>query len=456
MSRLAQAHKAVRPALKGRMMLSGPPGAGKTWSALLIGTELAAGGPILVIDTERESALTYADVFQFNHLPWAPPFTPPELVDVLREASGQYAVIIIDSFSHFWRGEGGVLDVAGGKFSGWKEARPQHEALLQAILACDAHVILGVRSKVEYVQEVENGRHVVRKLGMADQQDDNLSFELNVALDLAMDHSATVSKSRTPALPVGRMYGQERTVEMAAAYRDWLASGAPAVVSAKDAKWRLVLACREAGWGVEDAKVEAGRIWNGRSEDAIGEADLAALTASVVPPTSDEGPVPDLGVPGDEPVASASDTAQEPAPGDPPADEHGPLPPDPEVAASAGLDKPKARRAARTPAEQIHRDLGILGFGSAEQKEIIFCASGGQSEHASEMDETGISAAYFMGKDIAEGRTTMEAVRSANDDQRSKVLEEQLAASIAAQAGERAVADFEQRTGLGSGERVAS
>lgn len=226
-SRLAEARKAVRPALKARMMLSGPSGAGKTRCSLIVATELAEGTPILGIDTEKESMLTYADDFDFTHLPWRAPYDAAELSTVITEAGEQYGVILIDSSSHFWRKEGGVLDIAGGKFTGWKEARPVQEALVEAILTCKAHVILGARSKVEHVQETEGGRQVVRKIGMAVQQDDDLEFELNVAIDLTMDHTATISKSRTTALPVGRAFKAGQIAEMAAIYRDWLKGGEP-------------------------------------------------------------------------------------------------------------------------------------------------------------------------------------------------------------------------------------
>jgi hypothetical protein len=235
-SRLAQARPAVRPALKGRMMLSGPSGAGKTRSSLIIATELAEGGRILGIDTERESMLTYADDFDFDHLPWRAPYDVRELNVVLGEAGGSYAVVIVDSASHFWRKEGGVLDIANGKFTGWKEARPIQEQLVEAILDCGAHVILGVRSKVAHTQEEEKGRQVVKKLGMAPQQDDDLEFEMNVAIELAMDHTATISKSRTTALPVGRTFATNRTAEMARIYREWLKAGdAPAPAEVVDA-----------------------------------------------------------------------------------------------------------------------------------------------------------------------------------------------------------------------------
>jgi hypothetical protein len=228
MSRLDLAREAVRPALKGRAMLSGPPGAGKTRTALIIAEVLADGGKVLVIDTEKESALTYADDFTFQHLRWMPPYEPRELGRTLLEAGGTYDVIIVDSLSHFWRGDGGVLDIAGGKYTGWADARPAQADLVEGILGCDAHVVLCVRSKVQHEQVQENGKWVVKKLGMAPVTDDELEYEINVALSMEMDHSLAVAKSRTTAVPVGRTFKAGHAAEFAEVYRDWLAAGEPA------------------------------------------------------------------------------------------------------------------------------------------------------------------------------------------------------------------------------------
>lgn len=229
MSRLGSVRAAVRPALKARCLLSGAPGSGKTRSALIIATALCADLPdpkILVIDTEKESALTYADDFTFDHLRWEPPFDPRELGRTLTEASG-YDAIICDSLSHFWRGEGGVLDIAGGRYTGWADARPAHGDMVEAILGCDAHVILCVRSKVAHEQVQEGGRWVVKKLGMQAITDDDLEYEINVALSLDIDHSMTVSKSRTTEVPVGRVFKAGHAEDFATLYRDWLAGGEP-------------------------------------------------------------------------------------------------------------------------------------------------------------------------------------------------------------------------------------
>lgn len=228
---LGLAEDAKRPALKARVGLSGPPGSGKTKSALIMATELAQGGPLLVIDTEKESALTYADDFTFKHLRWTGDYDPRTLGDVIVSAGqGAFAdgVIIVDSASHFWRKKGGVLDIAGGKYTGWKEARSAQEDLVESILLCRAHVIICSRAKMEHVQEQEaNGQWKVRKLGMAAVQDDDLEYELNVALEIDTTHTIVVAKSRSDAVPVGTEYHAGHAGEFAQRYRQWLEVGEP-------------------------------------------------------------------------------------------------------------------------------------------------------------------------------------------------------------------------------------
>lgn len=225
MSRLSLARAAVRPALKARALLSGPPGSGKTRTGLIIASHLAGDGPVLVIDTEKESALTYADDFAFDHLRWMPPFDPRELGRTVTDAGRDYAAVQIDSLAHFWRGPGGVLEIAGGKYTGWADARPAHADLIEALLGCDAHLVLCVRAKVAHEQVQEGGRWVVKKLGMQPIQDDELEYEINVSLELDMDHSLTVGKSRTTAVPVGRQYPAGHAERFAEDYALWLAGG---------------------------------------------------------------------------------------------------------------------------------------------------------------------------------------------------------------------------------------
>lgn len=248
-SRLRSVQEAARPKMFGRALVSGPSGAGKTWTSLSIATylvafekHLLAGGTvdeavdlstvepkdILVIDTEKESSLTYADVFKFSHLPWRPPYSPDELRETLEALDAEPPIVtIIDSFSKFWQGQGGTLDIAGGAIGGWKAARPLQERMVEQILSTGCHMILGVRSKMDYLIEGGKGNQTVTKLGLSPIQDDTLVYEMNVAIDIDMNHQITVTKSRTPAVPVGRMFPAGLERKLAEDYAEWLAGGIP-------------------------------------------------------------------------------------------------------------------------------------------------------------------------------------------------------------------------------------
>lgn len=324
-SRLNLAAPAVRPALKGRLLLAAPSGAGKTKSGLIIATVLAADddGSIVVIDTEKESALTYADDFDFKHIPWRPPYAVDELAETIADAGRTFSVVMVDSMSHFWRKSGGTLDVAGGKFGGWKKARPLQEDLVDAILACDAHVILCARSKQAHVQEEdERGRQVVKKLGMAAQQDDDLEYEMNIGCEIDMEHTIAVSKSRCDAVPVGRQFTAGHAGELAELYRDWLKVGEPpapqAAVDALVARMNaLPPEARKACKG--EFVAELGR------PELLREARLDAAEA-LVARFEGEGPNPDGPPPGPVPAGPAPDagtgsSAEGPAAGDPSGEE---------------------------------------------------------------------------------------------------------------------------------------
>lgn len=226
MSRLTGVKDAIRPEMKARLLLAGPAGAGKTWSALTIARALTDGEPPLLIDTEEESALTYADDFHFKHLAWDPPYNPQELAEVVLEAASEYPAIIIDSATHFWNDEGGTLETADSKFTGWKKARPIQRDFVKAVLRARTHMLVCTRSKMEHAQVVKDGRQVVEKLGMAPIQDSTLEYEVNVSLDLSMAHTLSVSKTRCHVL-ADREFPAGHAADLAQLYRDWLRGGEP-------------------------------------------------------------------------------------------------------------------------------------------------------------------------------------------------------------------------------------
>src|SRR6185503_14769732 len=89
--------------------LAGGTGSGKTLSALKLAKGLAGGKPFAFIDAENGRGLMYADDFEFFHGNLTPPFRPDTYAEAIKAADDAgYPVIVVDSASHEYAGEGGV------------------------------------------------------------------------------------------------------------------------------------------------------------------------------------------------------------------------------------------------------------------------------------------------------------------------------------------------------------
>ena len=207
---------ATRKKLRLRMALDGPSGSRKTFSALRFAFGLAGeSGKVAALDTEHKAAAKYEGLSP-DGIPWnfdtceLESFSPSTYTAVIKEAGRQgYDVLVIDSLSHAWEGVGGALDLVdrkgGNKFTAWKEITPMHRDMIEAILSSPCHVIVTMRSKMEYVlEENERGKQVPRKVGMAPIQRAGTEYEFDVVADLDHTHTLTVSKTRCPDLDEAR------------------------------------------------------------------------------------------------------------------------------------------------------------------------------------------------------------------------------------------------------------
>lgn len=225
--------KARRQQAKLRLAITGPSGSGKTFGALLLAKGL--GGRVAVIDTEHGSASLYDKLVEFDTLNLEAPYRPERFIEAIKaaEAAG-YDTVIIDSITHEWSGAGGCLElneeIAKSKFKGntwsaWSETNVRHRAFIDAILASKCHVIATMRSKTETAQAEENGRKVVKKLGMKSEQRDGAEYEFTIVLDLVHDgHYATASKDRSLLFGGDPKPISEETGRKLA---DWLNGGEP-------------------------------------------------------------------------------------------------------------------------------------------------------------------------------------------------------------------------------------
>ncbi len=223
--------RAERKKAKLRLALCGPSGSGKTYSALLIAQGL--GGAIALIDSERSSGSLYSHLCEYDVADLEPPYTPQKYINALLAAEkAGYSVVIIDSLTHPWAGQGGLLEEVdkrkgkGNDFTAWREITPQHNALVDAILQSKCHVIATMRSKTAYdmVKDERTGKVKPVKVGLAPVQRDGMEYEFTAVLDLDVErHFATSSKDRT-GLFDGQVFAP--TVETGRNLLAWLETGA--------------------------------------------------------------------------------------------------------------------------------------------------------------------------------------------------------------------------------------
>lgn len=200
---------------KLRMLLMGPSGSGKTYSALQVATRLAEleNGKIALIDTEGRSATKYAGEFKFDVLDLSGNYDPSLYIQGIEAAERfGYAVLVIDSFTHAWKGAGGVLEIVdkagkkmgGNDWAGWSQGRPAQNAMIDRLINAQVHVIGTVRSKTEWALEMnDKGKMEPRKIGMAADQSADFEYEFDVAVQMDTQHQLTISKTRCSTLDGG-------------------------------------------------------------------------------------------------------------------------------------------------------------------------------------------------------------------------------------------------------------
>jgi len=194
--------KAARKQAKIKLALQGVSGSGKTMSALLLASGITEWSKIAVIDTENHSADLYSELGQYNVLQLSQPFTPERYCVAIQtcEDAGM-EVLIIDSVSQEWEGQGGILNIhsamQGNSFTNWGKVSPRHNAFVQKILQSKCHVICTIRSKTDYAMVEKNGRYSVEKLGLKSITREGMDYEMTIVFDINIKHQAVASKDRT-------------------------------------------------------------------------------------------------------------------------------------------------------------------------------------------------------------------------------------------------------------------
>lgn len=232
--------KASRKGVVPLIGLYSESGCGKTFSSLLLARGLVgASGRIVVIDTESGRASLYSDVIEggYDVLDLSDNFSPMRYREAFKAAIGAKAdCIIIDSMSHEWEGNGGVLSMAAeveektGKpgLHCWKVPKFEHNNLMLTLLQSPVPVIVCLRAHYKSRQQknAKTGKaEIVKDDFTTPIQSEAFIFEMTVHAEIMPDHSLRVTKCSHPALQSVFVTGQPITLQTGVHLASWCAGG---------------------------------------------------------------------------------------------------------------------------------------------------------------------------------------------------------------------------------------
>lgn len=208
---------AKREKQKALIGITGPSGSGKTIGAILLAygmmkeahpklEEEKLWQKIGIADTEHRRARTYegqifgnVKVGQFFHIDFKAPYTTERYTSAIQALiKAGCEVVITDSLSHQWQGEGGVVEthgqMSGNSFQNWGKLAVESTKLVKSLTSAAVHMITTLRVKTDYTMVQEDGKTKPIKVGMKPVQKDDMEYEFDTVFSVGMDHETSISK----------------------------------------------------------------------------------------------------------------------------------------------------------------------------------------------------------------------------------------------------------------------
>lgn len=214
--------------------LQGISGSGKTFTALQLAWGMANfdSSKVGLLDTENRRGSLYADalrdadgnIHRFLVGDLDPPFSPARYIEAIRafEKTG-VEVLVIDSVSHEWAGQGGCYDIAKNttkRIDDWLTAKNEHKRFMNAMLQSNMHIICCIREapKTDF-SDPKNPK----ALGLMPIQESQFVFELTASMQMYGEGMyQNVLKCPAELRPIlGRGEGYI-TADDGKALRDWV------------------------------------------------------------------------------------------------------------------------------------------------------------------------------------------------------------------------------------------
>lgn len=215
---------ATRTQTKAAIMIEGIQGTGKSGLALAIARALASSwDKVYAIDTENKSLDLFADLkmhtgekivnFQKVDLESEEGYTPSNY-EILRNDAIEVGaeVVIMDSYSHMWTREKGVLDLvakveqrssSSNKYAAWNDPKVSREKnlIFDLVRSSKVHTITTVRSKEKFEMEKDDTTNKTKVVSLGEQQvqQDGLKYEPDLLLRMV---SPGNTKGKAPVATV--------------------------------------------------------------------------------------------------------------------------------------------------------------------------------------------------------------------------------------------------------------
>lgn len=251
----------IRPAKRGESKaiigIAGVSGSGKTYTALLMARGMVdKASEIGFLDTENKRGSLYADIldepFMIGDL--YPPFSPKRYGDAIKEfQEAGVKVLVIDSVSHEWEGEGGCDDIANMKMGksgmpNWIGAKREHKSFMNTLLQCNMNVICCLRAREK--TDFKNPKEPV-SLGIQPVCEKNFMFEMTASLLMENEGKSQrflkIPSFLKPAFGDGNGYlGKETGAKII----DWINTGEKEDPEVTRVKSEMLMACETGISGV--------------------------------------------------------------------------------------------------------------------------------------------------------------------------------------------------------------
>ncbi len=184
-----------------RIGISGPAGAGKSYSSLLLAKGIVGSlTKVAVIDTEKGSSNLYSHLGNYSNIELSSPYTPDKYIQAINLLEKhKFELIIIDSLSHAWEATVKTHStMSGNSFKNWGIAKSNFNLLIDRILSSKLHVIATFRTKSDYIiNQDAKGQMKPEKVGLKAITSDESDYEFTILFELMLNHQAKCTKDRT-------------------------------------------------------------------------------------------------------------------------------------------------------------------------------------------------------------------------------------------------------------------